>query len=182
MKRVLPFILAIISCISCVALSSCGNTSIRGDLQSYSNADNSFSIDLPTASEDFWLINEETPSSVLEISDSDDTVKLLVQCVSKDQIRPIATDLSSYMDYSLTNVLGDILADTDMNESSVGVPEFINSSLAYEFDLSGDARGVVLFMESDKCYYTYFIMAVNDAYSNNEDELLDSIMSLKEIN
>ena len=69
MKKALRLILTAILCISCIILTSCGNTSIRGDLQSYSNADNSFSIDLPTADEDFWLINEEAPSSVLDISD-----------------------------------------------------------------------------------------------------------------
>ena len=163
MKKALRLILTAILCISCIILTSCGNTSIRGDLQSYSNADNSFSIDLPTA-------------------DSSDTVNILVQCISKNQAQPVATDLSSYMDYSMINVLGDILIDTDMSESSADVPDFISNSLTYEFSLSGDARGIVLFMESDKCYYTYFIMAVNDAYSGNENALLDSIMSLKEVN
>ncbi len=182
MKKALRLILTAILCISCIILMSCGNTSIRGDLQSYSNADNSFSIDLPTADEDFWLINEEAPSSVLDISDSSDTVNILVQCISKNQAQPVATDLSSYMDYSMINVLGDILIDTDMSESSADVPDFISNSLTYEFSLSGDAKGIVLFMESDKCYYTYFIMAVNDAYSGNENALLDSIMSLKEVN
>ena len=46
MKKILPILMA---AIMCMALSSCGNVSITGDPVSYSNADKSFSIDLPTA-------------------------------------------------------------------------------------------------------------------------------------
>jgi hypothetical protein len=36
-------------------------------------------------------------------------------------------------------------------------------------------------MESDKCYYTYLILAVDEAYSNNKSKLLATIGSLEEI-
>lgn len=180
MKRPFAFILAAISCMLCIALASCGSSTLSGDLQSYSNADGSCSIELPTSKESSWTIKEGTPSSILDVSDSSDTINIRVQCVAKSQVQPLASDLDSYMDYALINTLGDLLADAALEEAEADVPEFITDSLIYDFDLSGDVKGKVFFMESERCYYTYLIMAVDEAYSGNESALLDSVLSLKE--
>lgn len=177
MKKILPILMA---AIMCMALSSCGNVSITGDPVSYSNADKSFSIDLPTADEEFWIINENSASSVLDMSTSDDTVNIQVQCISKNQAGQTAGDLAAYKDYAMMNMLGDILADITLEETDAETPDFITDSMAYEFSLSGDVRGMVLFMESNQCYYTYFVMAVDKAYSGNSRVFSDSIMSLAE--
>lgn len=179
MKKLLPFILTIIACLM---LTSCGSTSVKGDLKSYSNGDKSFSIDLPTANDKFWVINEESPSSILDISDVDDTLNIRVQCVSKLQVQSVASDLNGYKDYALMNTLGDILADSELKESQAEVPDFITESLVYDFKLSSKVKGKVLFMESQKCYYTYYVMAVDKAYSGNEKAFDESILSLKELN
>lgn len=176
-KKILPILTAVIICI---ALSSCGGASITGDPVSYTYADSSFSIDLPTAGDDFWSINENSPSSVLDISTSDDTVNIQVQCLSKKQAGQTAGDLAAYKDYAMMNMLGDILADITLEEADAETPDFITNSMAYEFSRSGDVRGMVLFMESSRCYYTYFVMAVGKAYSGNSRVFSDSIMSLQE--
>lgn len=36
-------------------------------------------------------------------------------------------------------------------------------------------------MESEKCYYTFFIMAVDEAYSANSRVFAESIASLQEL-
>ena len=97
MKKLLPLILSIVLCF---IFSSCGNTSIKGDLKSYSNADKSFSIELPASNDESWVINEKSPSSILDISDNEDTVNLRIQCISKSQIHLVAPDLNGYKDYS----------------------------------------------------------------------------------
>ena len=178
MKKLLPLILSIVLCF---IFSSCGNTSIKGDLKSYSNADKSFSIELPASNDESWVINEKSPSSILDISDNEDTVNLRIQCISKSQIHLVAPDLNGYKDYSLMNTLGNILENSELSESTASVPDFITETLSYDFKLSSDARGTVLFMESEKCYYTYFIMAIDKAYTNNEKALKESILSLDEI-
>lgn len=178
MKKLSVLILAIATCF---IIASCGGTTITGDPQSYSNADGSLSIELPTEDENSWVIKEDTPSSILDISDKGDTINIRVQCVSKDQVKPVATDLESYRDYSMINTLGDILADADISDAEADVPEFISKSIINSFSMSGDVTGTVLYMESDSCYYTYFIMAVDKAYSSNESALLDSVLTLREI-
>lgn len=181
MKRSISVLSAIIVCTLCAVFTSCGSATIKGDPVSYYNADKSFSIDLPTASERSWVTDEETDGSVLDITDKSDTVNIQVQCLSKSQTQHVASDLASYEDYSLVNTLSDILPRTELEGSEADVPEFITGSTAYEFSLSDGVQGTVVFMESDKCYYTYLIMAVDEAYSSNRKALLESITSLKEI-
>ena len=181
MRKAASFILAAALTLACLSITSCGSATISGDPQSYSNADGSFSIDLPTADESSWEINEKTASSILDISDHDDTVNIRVQCVAKSQVQPQAPDLEAYMEYSRATALGGILDDAALEDMEAETPEFITGSKIYGFDLSGDARGIVFFMESAKCYYTYFAMTVSDAYGRNEDALLDSVLTIKEI-
>lgn len=178
MKRLLPILSAMIICL---LLTSCGSASIKGDPTSYSNEAKSFSIELPASSDKSWVIDENAADSVLDISDKSDTVNIQVQCLSKSQAQNVASDLESYMEYALVNTLDDTLAQTTLNESDIAVPEFITDSISYEFSMSGGIKGVVTFMESPKCYYTYCIMAVDEAYSNNKKALLESITSLEEL-
>lgn len=177
--------LSIISVLTlCFVLGACGNTTISGDPVSYSNADKSFSIDLPTSSEEDWVINEEAADSVLDISDAKDTINIQVQCLSKDQAEYIATDLESYRDYSLANTLGDILSSLELEDTELQLPEFVNDSICQSFTLKdggNTVKGVVAFMESDSSYYTYMIMGVDEAYDGNEDALMESLLSLKEL-
>ena len=181
MKRLLPVLSAIIVCLLCTAMASCGSATINGDPVNYYNGDKSFSIALPTKNEKSWVIDEEVDGSILDITDKSDTVNIQVQCLSKNQAKYIASDLASYEDYSLVNILSSILTRADLEGSEAAVPEFITDSASYDFSLSGGSNGTVVFMESDKCYYTYLIMAVDEAYSSNRNALLESIKSLEEI-
>lgn len=177
MKKLLPLILAIIMCIG---LTSCGSGSIKGDPVSYSNADKSFTIDLPTANEKSWIINDKSASSVLDITDKNDTVTLRVECLSKNQAKNIASDLESYEQYSIMNTIGDILINAELHEKDIAVPDFATDSRGYTFKILEDAKGMMIFMESEKCYYTYFAMCTESSYSKNKKALTESILTIKE--
>lgn len=163
----------------CLALTSCSEDAISGDLQTYYNPDKSFSIDLPAADEDFWIVNAEAKGNILDATDQADTVTIYVQGLSKLQSGAVASDLASYKDYSIMNTFSDVLTSVELSDTSVEVPDFIVNSTAGTFTYE-DAKGLVVFMESEKSYYTYFIMAVTDAYDLNEKMLMESIMSFKE--
>lgn len=178
MKKILPLLLMMVLCVS---LASCGSGTISGDPVKYSNADKSFSIELPTANEEAWIINEEAPGSVLDITDKKDTVNIQVQCISKSEAQHVANDLVSYKDYSMVNTLADILSQTELKDTDVETADFITDKMAYEFSLEDNVKGTVVFMESEKCYYTFFIMAVDKAYSANSKVFAESIASLQEL-
>lgn len=178
MKRVLSFLSLIMICI---LLASCGSSSLKGEMTSFSNSDGSFSIELPAENEDSWVTDTESPENILSISDKGDTVAIQVQCLSKSQAVYIAADLAAYRDYAMTNLLGDLVTQSDLKESDITVPDFITGKESYEFSLSKGISGIAVFMESPKCYYTYFIMAVDDAFGPNEKVFKESIASLKEL-
>lgn len=113
MKKVLPFLSLIIICL---LLTSCGSSSLKGDLTSYSSTDGSFSIELPAE-----------------------------------------------------------------NEAEIKPADFITNSEAYEYSLKDGISGIVMFMESDKCYYMYFVMAIDKYFGSNEKIFTESISSLKEL-
>lgn len=169
----------------CLALGSCGGSSaISGDPTTFSNADESFSIELPASGEDDWTVNEETTGDVLDISNKDDTVNIQIQCLSKSQAQYIAEDLAEYEQYSMINTLSDILGDITLEDAQVELPDFITSGEAETFTLddgSDSAVGIVIFMESESCYYTYLIMATKDMYDENESVLMGSVLSLQEL-
>lgn len=162
------------------AFTACSEGAISGDLQTYYNPDKSFSIDLPTAGEDAWIVNAEAKGNILDATDKGDTVTIYVQGLSKLQAGAAASDLASYKDYSIMNTFSDVLTSVELSDTSVEVPDFIVESSAGTFTYEG-AKGMAVFMESEKSYYTYFIMAVDDAYTANEKMLLESIMSFKEV-
>lgn len=164
----------------CLALGACSSATISGEPKTYSNVDGSFSVDLPTSDENGWIVNEETSGNVLDIADEADTVRIQIQCMSKLQIGAIAPDLTSYSDYSITNTFSEILPKAKMTEASIQVPDFVTGSISYTYTYKG-AKGAVIFMESEKCYYTYLILAVEDAYEVDESILMESVMSFKEI-
>lgn len=141
MKKILPLLLMMILC---VCLASCGSRTLSGDPVKYSNADKSFSIELPTANEEAWIINEEAPGSVLDITDKKDTVNIQVQCISKSEAQHVANDLVSYKDYSMMNTLGDILSQTELSDTDVDTADFVTDKMAYEFSLD-NAKGTVRF-------------------------------------
>lgn len=162
------------------AFTACSDGAISGDLQTYYNPDESFSIDLPTADEDSWIVNAEAKSNILDATDKSDTVTIYVQGLSKLQAGAIASDLASYKDYAIMNIFSDVLTSVELSDTSVEVPDFVSESSAGTFTYEG-AKGLVVFMETEKSYYTYFIMAVEDAYTTNEKMLKESIMSFKEV-
>lgn len=162
------------------AFTACGDGTISGDLQTYYNPDESFSIDLPTADEDAWIVNAEAKGNILDATDQSDTVTIYVQGLSKLQAGAVASDLASYKDYAIMNIFSDVLTSVELSDTSVEVPDFIVESSAGTFAYEG-AKGMVVFMESEKSYYTYFVMAVEDAYAANEKMLMESIMSFKEV-
>lgn len=177
MKKSLSIIM--ILCM-CIALTACSSGTISGDPQTYTNPDQSFSIDLPTSEENGWVVNEEAAGGMLDITDESDTVRVQVQCMAKSQAGAIATDLNAYKEYSMMNTFSDMLASVALTETEVQVPEAMTGSTAGTFDYKG-AKGLVVFMESERCYYTYLALAVKDAYSVNEAALMESILSLKEL-
>ena len=181
MKKIAPVFLA---AIMCFALCSCGNSTITGDPVTYSNADQSFSIDLPTANEEFWVVNEKAAGDVLDISDNKDNINIQIQCLSKGQAQYIAEDFAAYQDYAMVNILGDLVSNMEFKDSKVEVPDFAINSKTQSFTLkegSNTVKGDLVFLETDKCYYTYLIMAIDEAYDGNEGALHESLLSLKEI-
>lgn len=185
MKNIRSFSAVIVAMIICLTLASCGSSTIKGDAVSYSNADKSFSIDLPTSSEDDWVINENTAGNVLDISNDDKNININVQCLSKSQASLIAEDLSSYEEYYTTTILSELYSDMKLKDAKIDGPEFATTSEAYSFTLKkggSNLKGALVFMESSDCYYSYLIMAVDKAYDGNKSKLMDSIISLKEIN
>ena len=56
---------------------------------------------------------------MLDISNSNDTVNIQIQCLSKSQAQYIASDLSEYEQYSMINTLSDILGDISLEEAEV---------------------------------------------------------------
>lgn len=84
----------------------------------------------------------------------------------------------------MINTLEDLLSSMKLKETKIDTPDFITKTDAQSITLEdGDntVKGIVVFMESDSSYYTYLIMAVDKTYDANEDVLLSSIMSLKEL-
>lgn len=177
-------VFVILTAVLCFSLCACGGTTIKGDLTAYWNADQSFSIDLPTTEDAPWVVNKKASGDTLDISDAEDTVNLYIQCLSKRQAQYIASDLESYEQYAIVNTLGQLISDMDLKEAEIKTPEFITASKAQSFTLKSGgttAKGNLLFMESATCYYTYLILAVEEAYDGNKDVLLESVLSLKEL-
>lgn len=167
-----------------MSLAACSTTKISGDKKTYSNADETFSIQLPAEDDQSWNVNDEATDDMLDLSDENDTINIKVQCLPKEYASYIATDLDSYTEYSMINTLEDLLSNMKLKETKIDVPDFITKSDAQSLTLEdGDntVKGIVAFMESDSCYYTYLIMAVDKTYDANEDALLQSVLSLKEL-
>lgn len=177
MKRIFSITAAMLMCF---ILASCGTATISGEPETYYSPDQTFSVDLPTSEENTWVVNEETAGNVLDVTDKSDTMKIYVQCMSKLQAGTIAPDLASYRDYAIMNTFSQLLGSVKMADTSVRVPDFIKESSAGSFTYEG-AKGVAVFMESPRCYYTYIILAVEEAYDLNESVLLESVMSFKEL-
>ena len=131
------------------------------------------------------LVEEkDATDDVLDLSDEKDTINIQIQCLPKNEAQYIATDLDSYEQYAMINTLEDLLSSMKLKETKIDTPDFITKTDAQSITLEdGDntVKGIVVFMESDSSYYTYLIMAVDKTYDANEDVLLSSIMSLKEL-
>lgn len=180
MKKILALIMTV--CLS-IALASCGAATLSGEPAVYENANKSFSIELPTEDtedEPSWIINEKSDGDILDMKDSADTVNVQVQAVSKAKVERIAPDLESYKTYTVENTFSSALAEADLKDSDVAVPEFITNSTASTYTAK-KTEGIVVFMESDSCFYTYLIVAVKGGYDANKKLLDESILSLKEI-
>ena len=177
MKKILTVLLMSILCFS---LASCGAGTLNGEPAAYYNPTRSVSIDLPTSGEGAWVTDDESTGDILSITDKTDSINIQVQCMAKTKIEHIASDLAAYQDYAKVNVFSDIIASAQLTETQVEVPEFITDSAAYTFSADG-VKGTAVFMESQLCYYSYIITAVDDAYNSNKKALEESILTLKEL-
>ena len=176
MKKFRVFMLAALSILLLSSIVACGTTKVSGEKKTYSNAAKTFSVQLPAEDKGSWKVNKDATDDVLDLSDEKDTINI--------QAQYIATDLDSYEQYAMINTLEDLLSSMKLKETKIDTPDFITKTDAQSITLEdGDntVKGIVVFMESDSCYYTYLIMAVDKTYDANEDVLLSSIMSLKEL-
>lgn len=177
MKKIIPVFLVLVLTLG---LFSCGSASISGESTTYTNAAGSVSIDLPGK----WTADEEASDDTLDITYSNGAAQVKLQCLAKGQIDYLAKDLNAYADYSMVNTLGDYLADAEMADTEISVPDFIKDSKAQSFTLQngGDTvKGFVVFMESARCYYTCIAMATGEVYDASGDKLMESVLSIKEL-
>ena len=177
MKKFRVFMLAALSILLLSSIVACGTTKVSGEETTYSNAAKTFSVQLPAEDKGSWKVNKDATNDVLDLSDE-------IQCLPKNEAQYIATDLDSYEQYAMINTLEDLLSSMKLKETKIDTPDFITKTDAQSITLEdGDntVKGIVVFMESDSSYYTYLIMAVDKTYDANEDVLLSSIMSLKEL-
>lgn len=184
MKKFRVFMLAALSILLLSSIVACGTTKVSGEEKTYSNAAKTFSVQLPAEDKGSWKVNKDATDDVLDLSDEKDTINIQIQCLPKDKAQYIATDLDSYEQYAMINTLEDLLSSMKLKETKIDTPDFITKTDAQSITLEdGDntVKGIVAFMESDSSYYTYLIMAVDKTYDANEDVLLSSIMSLKEL-
>ena len=182
MKKILS--LALILCL-CLALASCGGATLSGEPTLFMNANKSFSIELPAEeTEDpenaSWIINEETDGDILDMTDSAETIRVLVHGVSKAKVSRVASDLEGYKTYASETLFADLLKGSNMKDSSFEVPEFVKNSTAATFS-GKKTEGAIVFMETDKSFYAYLIIAAEGGYNGNEKALKTSILSLKEL-
>lgn len=174
-----PITVLLISCM-CFVLASCSAATLTGDLETFSNADKSFSIDLPAEDKESWIIDEETSGEILDMTEASETVNVVVQSISKAKLARVATDLESYKTYVTENTFSEFVGDAKLKETSVEVPEFVTDTQAYIYS-NKKSEGIIVCMESTNCYYTYLIMAAEGGYNANKKVIEESILSLKEI-
>ncbi len=178
MKKILS--LMMIVCM-CFALASCGGSALSGEPATFYNSDKSFSVELPSSGEDSWTINEAPDDDILNVTDAGNTVNIQIQCLSKSKARPVATDLDSYQSHVMEVTFADIFSGASLSDADVDVPDFIVNSTAGRFTAKKDAEGLAIFMESEKCYYTYLILTAEGGFAANEKALMQSVMSLTEL-
>ena len=184
MKRLYISMLAVLSILLLLSLAACGTTKVSGEQKTYCNAAKTFSIQLPSEDDETWKVSGDAADDELDISDKNDTINIQVQCLPKNDAEYIAADLESYEQYSMINTLENLLSSMTLEEAKIDIPDFIINSDAQSLTLEDEdntVKGVVIFMESDSCYYTYLIMAVDKTYDDNEEALLQSVTSLKEL-
>ena len=184
MKKFRVFMLAALSILLLSSIVACGTTKVSGEEKTYSNAAKTFSVQLPAEDKGSWKVNKDATDDVLDLSDEKDTINIQIQCLPKNEAQYIAADLDSYEQYAMINTLEDLLSSIKLKDTKIDTPDFITKTDAQSITLEdGDntVNGIVGFMESDSSYYTYLIMAVDKTYDANEDVLLSSIMSLKEL-
>lgn len=182
MKKTISLI--IISCL-CFALVSCGDATLSGNAFLFKNANESFSIELPAGDTDgneqtAWTVNEESDGDILDLTDSTETVRVIVQGVAKGKVAQVATDLEGYKTYVTENTFAELIGNAKLKETSPDVPDFAKNSLAYTYTAK-KTEGVIVFVESERAYYTYLVIAADGAYSANAKALKNSILSLTEI-
>lgn len=178
MKKILSVIM--IACV-CFALASCGSSTLSGEPATFYNSDKSFSVELPSSGEDSWVINEASDDDILNVTDASETVNIQIQCLSKSKARPVATDLESYQDHVMETTFADVFSGASLSDADIDVPDFIINSTSCRFTAKKKAEGLAIFMESEKCYYTYLILTAEGAYDANKKVLMQSVMSLKEL-
>lgn len=177
MKRVLSLLLIMTFLF---VMTSCGAATITGEPTTFENKDCSVSIDVPAENEKSWIVSEETSGDILDITDKADTVNIILQCVSKTQMKPVAKDLLEYEEYVTANTFAAYFESIESETAHIDMPEYMKSYNAYTYT-GPKTEGMIAFMESDKCYYTYIVRTVEDGYNVNEKVLNECLLSIKEL-
>lgn len=177
-KKILAILLVLVFCFG---LTSCGggDYSLKAEINTYTNAAGTISIDLI----DEWIPSENVPDETLDVTYRNGSTNVHIESLSKGQAANVADDLDSYAEYSRKNLDG-VLSTAKFEDADIAVPEFVNKSKEQVFAIEdGDDKlnGVLVFMESDKCYYTVLIMAVDLSWNVNEKVLKESVSTIKEI-
>lgn len=181
MKKILSLALAL--CL-CLALASCGGATLSGEPTVFMNTNKSFSIELPAeeteGDETSWIINEEADRDILDMTDSAKTIRVVVHGVSKTKVSRVAADFEGYKTYATETVLADLIKGANMKNASFDVPEFVKNNASSTFSAK-KTEGAIVFMETEKAFYTYLIIAAEGGYNGNEKALKASILSLNEL-
>lgn len=183
MKKLLLLLLGLSLC---TGLTACKPALFSGAPVTYYTAAETFSISLPVSDEDDWVTGEDADGNVLKLSHADDTLQIQLHRLPKAQANDIAHDLPSYRDYATVTLFSEFLSSMklvkvqDLQSAQLLVPDFAIASAADTFSYKG-AKGFVVFMESTSCYYSYLVIAVEEIYDANEEALLESAASLREL-
>jgi hypothetical protein len=179
MKKLLAILLIVVLCFGLTACGD-GEYSLKAEINTYTNAAGTVSIDLI----DKWIASESVPEDTLDVTYRNGSINVHIETLAKGQAAGVASDLESYAKYSRKNLEEGVLSTAKFTKEEIAVPEFINNSTEETFIIEdGDNKlnGILVFMESDKCYYTVLIMAVDLAWNVNDEVLKESISTIKEI-
>jgi len=92
----------------------------------------------------------------------------------------VAPDFESYKTYAAESTFSEYLKGASLKDADIEVPEFVTNSSASTYSAK-KYEGVIVFMETEKAYYTYLVVAAEGGYSANAKIIQSSVLSLKEL-